>query len=983
MRPPRLLIVLSSFVALPVLITLLSLLKSQDATSRPAASSDGRKSGLTALFSFHSPSSLFPPSAIISLTDDNSTFFLARPAAFGPSLPLKGLSGQLWIGSGFGDDTIRRGGGASLGAEGELGCSDAPGWEDGKHRPKHYPSVEVSQSATEGGKGLTGSKGEADSKGGPQKRATSHDTFGSETNPEKFRAAGIPSKDDGTDDYLHHTIMPGYIEGGLGKESTVSQAPHGSKKDPPHADIESLQEGAEISGKVVLLSRGGCGFLEKVKWTQRRGGVALIVGDNTRGGGLVTMYAQGDTSNITIPSLFTAHTTAHLLSSLIPSGELMEDAAAGISRVPPAGNKVSRPSQGNRKTGSRKAGAKQRTSLKDRPTFTPTMGAQDSTATPRPIRRAGKVPERQRNVVDSPFLVKERPSWFRCALATIGIGHTRTTPNGFGGESRRPPSSGQLGWVAADKGTLNAADDRDGFGTRTQSKPSTALSPMEHSRSTVVASERGSGEFVIGVQDWRDPDLLNFGSPNDKSDKVGELNVAHGKGTEIQIGSTSKGSLSSSSHKTTGGSPSDETDRLPFEGGSITPGSGEYGQSSTSSHKPSPVSHKDKHSHLAAVDGHPSTGVSPIGWLTRLWRTSGAKSPLGESDDVNTLAASLEADALEEMTELSEDGDLMDEEEFLIEDLHDGLWLTLTPTSMSTSPFFDTLLVLVVSPLVTLTVVYGMLLLRSRIRRRRWRAPKSVVERLPVRTYYTIPSSTPSSSSQWSTSETSSPTSPLLQTRSSMTPPPRPRSQTASSVLTQGEVPRSRPVSVHTRNPTINQEISKSASPVWRRRYKGKQVECVVCLEEYVDGLSRVMSLPCGHEFHVDCITPWLTTRRRTCPICKGDVVRSLAQGSSSNSDNLRSSEASDEDVQEQAAESSNDSATAALPMPPRFLDTDNQDLERGPGQGSDAGVDGAEAQSWNNGNPPRFGSLRGFAASFGGPFSGATTRGRPSEARN
>lgn len=37
----------------------------------------------------------------------------------------------------------------------------------------------------------------------------------------------------------------------------------------------------------------------------------------------------------------------------------------------------------------------------------------------------------------------------------------------------------------------------------------------------------------------------------------------------------------------------------------------------------------------------------------------------------------------------------------------DGLWITLTPTSMSSSPFFDTLLVLVISPLVTLTIVYG------------------------------------------------------------------------------------------------------------------------------------------------------------------------------------------------------------------------------------------------------------------------------------
>jgi hypothetical protein len=40
----------------------------------------------------------------------------------------------------------------------------------------------------------------------------------------------------------------------------------------------------------------------------------------------------------------------------------------------------------------------------------------------------------------------------------------------------------------------------------------------------------------------------------------------------------------------------------------------------------------------------------------------------------------------------------------------------------------------------------------------------------------------------------------------------------------------------------------------WRRRYGGRQRECVVCLEEYVDGISRVMSLPCGHEFHAECM---------------------------------------------------------------------------------------------------------------------------------
>merc|ERR1712000_524091 len=222
----------------------------------------------------------------------------------------------------------------------------------------------------------------------------------------------------------------------------------------------------------------------------------------------------------------------------------------------------------------------------------------------------------------------------------------------------------------------------------------------------------------------------------------------------------------------------------------------------------------------------------------------------------------------------AEEGDGDDEEE--------GLWVTLTPTS-GASPFLDTLLVLVVSPLVTLTVVYALLLIRSRIRRRRWRAPKSVVERLPVRTYQTIvPSRSPSPRTPRTPSPNSSTaTTPLLAT--SPQTRPRPRSRTTSGLPEPGDTMRSsNPLQVPvmpTRAPEHEKNASESSE--WRK-HMGKQVECVVCLEEYVAGVSRVMSLPCGHEFHVDCITPWLTTRRRTCPICKGDVVRSLAGGSSS-----------------------------------------------------------------------------------------------------
>jgi hypothetical protein len=177
---------------------------------------------------------------------------------------------------------------------------------------------------------------------------------------------------------------------------------------------------------------------------------------------------------------------------------------------------------------------------------------------------------------------------------------------------------------------------------------------------------------------------------------------------------------------------------------------------------------------------------------------------------------------------------------------HEGLWVTLTPTSMSTSPFFDTLLVLVVSPLLTLTVVYALLLIRSRIRRRRWRAPKSIVDRLPVRTYHTIPMpSSAASSSRSSSPGPVSPTSPLLGSRS------RPELASSRSSFLRSSTAEAK----KTRNmDSAKGEKSGSASSVWRRKYTGRQVECVVCLEEYIDGQSRVMSLPCGHEFHAECM---------------------------------------------------------------------------------------------------------------------------------
>lgn len=135
---------------------------------------------------------------------------------------------------------------------------------------------------------------------------------------------------------------------------------------------------------------------------------------------------------------------------------------------------------------------------------------------------------------------------------------------------------------------------------------------------------------------------------------------------------------------------------------------------------------------------------------------------------------------------------------------HEGLWLTLTPGGVSSSPFFDTLLVMVVSPLITLTIVYTMLTIRSHLRRRRWRAPKSYVERLPVRTYHPGSPGPDAQDSCWRSAGT----------------------------MEEGRGRRGRR----------------------RREFRGQSEECVVCLEEYIDGVSRVMKLPCGHEFHEGCM---------------------------------------------------------------------------------------------------------------------------------
>lgn len=765
MRPPRLLLILFCLIFFPILLTFFSAIFSSNvATPNTLA---GTTSGLHALFSFNIPTSLFPPSAIISLTDDNSTFFLARPAAFGPLLPGKGLSGELWVGSGFGE------GGLAAGVEGELGCSDIPGWGENTSPKKSEP-------VPRGADLKPGKPGSGPVNDMTQIRLPSQ----AEASRQSDKSDLTPSLNDGTDDHLHHPLPDSGVSDA---DSTQKHGDRVQVKQPAHADIQSLQEAAEIQGKVVLLTRGGCGFLEKVKWAQRRGAVALIVGDDTRGGNLVTMYARGDTSNVTIPSLFTSHTTAHLLSSLIPAhsgvnsdiGDALKSFQAKFA------------SQGNVDP--------------SKPATTTSVLA---TSTP---SSTGHLTKEQPNAPAKPSggLLRALGSFFGLCSRYGGPKNSE--------DSRRPPSSGNLNWMGL--GSWESKETQSDLSKAPKENPirnrdKTAYSAESNKAALVPENADGDG-FVIGVQDWRDPDFLTPRSSDLPVPSTPATGKDSPKPAAPETGAKSTPNV--------------------LRGGSITPGSGEYlSIDKNTGHVRDSTSKEPKKDAEVAPEASKSTEK---GWFSSHfgWSDAQRQNQL-PSPSIQTVAASQKtptstSSSVPPATMFSE---------------HEGLWVTLTPTSMSTSPFFDTLLVLVVSPLLTLTVVYALLLLRSRIRRRRWRAPKSVIERLPVRTYHTISSTTSSSSSPRSSSPgTLSQTSPLLgsESRSRSSRSMRSRSQTIAGIPLDSEA----------------QKEEKSISPqvgstLWRRKYTGRQVECVVCLEEYVDGQSRVMSLPCGHEFHAECM---------------------------------------------------------------------------------------------------------------------------------
>lgn len=57
---------------------------------------------------------------------------------------------------------------------------------------------------------------------------------------------------------------------------------------------------------------------------------------------------------------------------------------------------------------------------------------------------------------------------------------------------------------------------------------------------------------------------------------------------------------------------------------------------------------------------------------------------------------------------------------------------------------------------------------------------------------------------------------------------------------------------------------------------KKEKQECVICYEMYKNG-DRLTALPCAHQYHLKCITPWLRLNKH-CPVCQEEVSADLTE---------------------------------------------------------------------------------------------------------
>ena len=86
---------------------------------------------------------------------------------------------------------------------------------------------------------------------------------------------------------------------------------------------------------------------------------------------------------------------------------------------------------------------------------------------------------------------------------------------------------------------------------------------------------------------------------------------------------------------------------------------------------------------------------------------------------------------------------------------------------------------------------------------------------------------------------------------------------------------------------TLRNAIAKAtaAGAELSARASSKSFTCAICQEEMI-ATSDAVRLPCGHSYHEDCLTKWLT-KQHTCPTCRA----ALPERSAPTADNAAAAE--------------------------------------------------------------------------------------------
>lgn len=73
-------------------------------------------------------------------------------------------------------------------------------------------------------------------------------------------------------------------------------------------------------------------------------------------------------------------------------------------------------------------------------------------------------------------------------------------------------------------------------------------------------------------------------------------------------------------------------------------------------------------------------------------------------------------------------------------------------------------------------------------------------------------------------------------------------------------------------------EFDKLPRYMYGSKEHNDEVGCVVCQEDYISD-DILITLPCKHEFHEDCIKSWLVNTMNVCPICRAPVCANNPDG--------------------------------------------------------------------------------------------------------